>query len=211
MTITNLNASSFNVINGHLELVMNQIPVYTLVMFHSETCPSCVKFMPFFQKASTVFPHVKFAAINLTRNRQIIQMSQQTSTPISNVPKLVFYFNGEPKAVYNKVTYNMNDMGNFLNDMKNKYKQATGFSRTSIQPQSIPQSIPQPRIPQSIPQAMQQHYVPQQPQQTYPQGNSHYTNLKQQQTPEQYHPTPYNAPYMAYIGDNAQSFDHPVL
>lgn len=70
------------------------------VLFKSPTCHYCTEAMNSFQQLARTENKLKFAIVDVSKYRNIIRTAINSTTPIKNVPTLIFYVNGRPQANY---------------------------------------------------------------------------------------------------------------
>lgn len=141
----------------------------TLVMFTTSNCVYCKQFEGEFQMLPNSFNTVNFAICSLDGpNRQIAQMSQDTTAPITKVPLFIFYNNGVPVSVY-QGQRNFSEISKFIQEMITRYQGSFARPPRPQQPQQPQAPMQQPQMPQA---PMQQPQMPQAPMQ------------QQQQTPK---------------------------
>lgn len=125
-TIYYLNANDFGQEGGHLAANIGGI---TFVMFHSQKCAHCVSFIPEFKNLPGSIRGVNFGLCSVDdTNRAILQMSKQSSTPISAVPKFILYNDGIPYVEYSGQRSRQSILG-FLQDVISKLNQKQTFTR----------------------------------------------------------------------------------
>jgi len=71
-----------------------------LVFFKMDNCPGCKSFTPLFYNLASQDRNIRYAVINLTQHRQVIQLSRSTVTSIQSVPLIILYNNGAPFAQF---------------------------------------------------------------------------------------------------------------
>ena len=97
-----LNKQDFNLSQGKNGMLLtNNIPGVSLLLFYSPRCPNSNAFLPIFKKLPTTINGCSFAIVNLTKNRELIGMSQRSISPIEYVPFIIMYVNGKPYMIYN--------------------------------------------------------------------------------------------------------------
>lgn len=152
-----LNANEFGQENGHLVANVGGI---TFVMFHSNNCTHCMNFLPEFKQLPAMIRGVNFGLCNVDgANRQIVQMSKQSSTPITAVPKFILYNDGLPYVEYSGQRSRQAVLG-FLQDIIGKLNQKQTFTRPRrTRQQQPPMQQPvggMPQAPQGPPQQQPQ-------------------------------------------------------
>jgi thiol-disulfide isomerase/thioredoxin len=68
----------------------------SLILFYSTQCPYCEPFIPVFKKLPGTVGGCQFGMINISTNRSIVEKSKNTIMPLTYVPYIVLYNNGQP-------------------------------------------------------------------------------------------------------------------
>lgn len=103
MGIYNLGIQNFQVGGGGGKRTLNLQTREPMVLcfFKQQGCPACTAFEPIFAQLSKMDPSVSYGICDLSgQNRDIIRMSQGTTSTITAVPFLVMYVHGKPFAVF---------------------------------------------------------------------------------------------------------------
>lgn len=159
-----------------------KVPGVAFVLFKSQKCHFCKEVEPIFHALSIKEPRIMWCIADVGVDKQIVMLSNNSTTPIQNVPKLILYHNGKPVANY-KGSRNANAIMNFLNELLPQFSGPKSFAGPISN--VSPTYVPQPQKP-----AMQQP----QPQQTLPKQQIVDDNIGF--VPKNV--TPYNEPYKAY-------------
>ncbi len=95
-----LNSQDFKVSEDKLVFTKNK--ALTFVLFYSTKCRFCGPAREVFNFVASQYvqKNVKFGIINVTKNPSVPQLSKGTNTPISYVPFLTAYFDGDPLSVF---------------------------------------------------------------------------------------------------------------
>lgn len=101
MSVYELTAQNFNVVQGRKKILTINIPGTVLVFFKMDQCDGCRLFQPVFYQLSNEDRRLNYAIINISTYRQVAQLAHGTSTPIRKVPSLILFHNSRPKARYN--------------------------------------------------------------------------------------------------------------
>lgn len=72
----------------------------TLVLFYSTQCPYCEPFIHIFKKMPGTVSGCQFGMINISTNRSVVEKSKNTIMPLTYVPYIVLYNNGQPIMSY---------------------------------------------------------------------------------------------------------------
>lgn len=125
-TIYYLNASDFGQEAGNLVANIGGI---TFVMFHSQRCSHCINFVPEFKRLPGTIRGVNFGICGVDdNNRMVVQMSKESTTPISAVPKFILYNDGIPYVEYSGQRSRQAILG-FLQEIISKLNQKQSFTR----------------------------------------------------------------------------------
>lgn len=93
-----------------------------VVMFKSDRCNWCKKFMPYFTKiAQRDNRGVTYAILDVANNRKLVQNSLRTKTPIKTTPTFIVYNNKSPYARY-KGKLEPNSFMSFLEKILSKFE-----------------------------------------------------------------------------------------
>lgn len=110
------------------KVLCNNQKGFCLVLFHADSsrCSHCEECIPEFKKLPYKMGGVKFALVNVNRERDIVEMSSHTISPITYVPYIVLYINGRPTFRYDgeRTTTKMLE---FLNDVLSSLQSKTNF------------------------------------------------------------------------------------
>jgi hypothetical protein len=161
-----LNNADFGLEGGHM---VANIGGLSFIMFHSQRCAHCVKFLPEFKTLPGTIRGVNFALCCVDDpSRTLIELSRNSSTPIKTVPKFILYNDGVPYIEYN-LQRSRGSILNFLQDIIQKLDQKQSFT-------SRPRRTRQFGQEQQYQQQPQQQNLPRSP-------------MPQQQAPPQQQPT----------------------
>jgi len=83
------------------QILCNTIQGISLILFYSTSCEHCAGLIPIFKSLPKRLTGCHIGLINVMRNKQIINESKKTITPITYVPYVVLYWNGRPYMKYN--------------------------------------------------------------------------------------------------------------
>ena len=151
-----LSVNNFSVVGTKKKALAIDIERPTLVWFKlpPEKCERCREFTNVWQQLVRVESRVVFGLCDLDgNNRNIVQMSKDTSTPIAGVPKLIFYFGGLPYAIF-QGQRNLQSIQAFIGQAITKAQE-----QAQVQPQSNiyggqsrqSQKVYQPDLPPRLP------------------------------------------------------------
>lgn len=100
-------------------ILTTQIPGLSLLLFYSPRCKFSNQILPVFKKLPSTITNCQFGLINVSNNRNLIQMSNQSITPIQYVPYIILYLHGQPYMIYNG-PHNEQDLRNFVIEIATK-------------------------------------------------------------------------------------------
>ena len=124
-----LTSNDFNIQKGTKGNIMcHRIRGFSLILFYSTSCSHCQTLIPKFKQLPGTIGGCQFGMINVSKNKQCVNMSRSTIAPIKYVPYIVLYINGKPFMVY-KGPYVVNEMKRFVLEVaKSVQKKTTIYS-----------------------------------------------------------------------------------
>lgn len=87
-------------LNGENVLCCKKIEGPCLIYFYSNNCKHCFTLTPIFNKLPNNLSGCSFGKINIDDNKSFIMRSQNSTTPINEVPFIIYYDNGIPISRY---------------------------------------------------------------------------------------------------------------
>lgn len=121
-----INASDFAQESGHMTANIGGV---TLIMFHSNRCPHCIAFLPEFKRLPGAMLGLNFGTCCVDDgNKTVVEMSRQTSTPITSVPKFILYVEGRPYVEYSGQRSRPAILA-FLQEITSKINQSLSFAK----------------------------------------------------------------------------------
>ena len=141
-----LTYKDFNIQQGNTgKFLINNIPGFSFILFYSTQCSHCKRLIPLFKQLPSAVNGCKFGMINVSKNKQIVNMSKNTVAPITYVPYLILYINGRPFMRYDG-PHKMNEVRRFIFEVHNKVKHKQQFSKetktNNVEKQPVKKSIP---------------------------------------------------------------------
>lgn len=109
------------------DILCNSIPGLSLVLFYSTQCNFCQKLIPIFKKLPGSIGGCQFGMINVSSNKQCVQMAKATIAPITYVPYIILYVNGKPFIEY-RSKHDFNDIRQFVFDVAQKIQNKQKFT-----------------------------------------------------------------------------------
>ena len=97
-------------------ILCNNIPSLSLILFYSTNCKYCFELMPIFKKLPGMIMGCQFGIINVSTNKEVINMSNQTIVPIEYIPYILLYVNGRPYIMY-KGPSDIAEIGKFIKEV----------------------------------------------------------------------------------------------
>jgi hypothetical protein len=136
-----LNANDFVKEGNNLALNIGGL---TFVMFHSQRCGHCTKFLPEFSSLPGSIRGVNFGLCSVdAENAVIAQMANDSSTSIKAVPKFILYSDGMPTVEYSGQRSRQAVL-NFLQDVIPTLNRRQDFAAPRRTRQQQPQTPQQP-------------------------------------------------------------------
>lgn len=96
-----LTSDDFQITKGTKGNIMcNNIPGFSLILFYSTQCEHCQSFIPVFKRLPSTVGGCQFGMINVSQNKNCVIMSRDTIAPIKVVPYILLFVNGRPYMRY---------------------------------------------------------------------------------------------------------------
>lgn len=122
-----LSEQDFTIQQGKKGNVLcNNLPGISLVLFFSNKCPHCSDVFPVFKVLPQRVPECQFALLNISTNVNVARMSQRTIAPISHVPFIILYVNGRPAMKYNGEK-SLQAISGFVNEVLSRIQNKKNF------------------------------------------------------------------------------------
>lgn len=113
----------------NVSILCHEIKGISFILFYSTQCVYCQQLIPIFKKLPDIINGCHFGMINVSMNKNLVQMSMETILPIRYVPILVLYVNGHPYMRYDGPP-NENGIRRFILEASNSI-QESGFTKIS--------------------------------------------------------------------------------
>lgn len=127
-----LTSEDFNVQKGSKGNIMcHQIPGFSLILFYSTHCTHCQSLIPIFKHLPGTISGCQFGMINVSTNKQCVEMSRNTIAPIAFVPYIVLHINGKPFMAY-KGPYEAEEIRRFVMEVANNVQKKQEFSKAKV-------------------------------------------------------------------------------
>ena len=138
-----LSSEDFSVTKGNKgNILCHGIPGFSLILFYSTQCVHCKNLIPIFKKLPGTIGGCQFGMINVSSNRQCVQMSKDTIAPISYVPYIVLYVQGKPFMRYNG-PHDAEEIKRFVIEVANKIQSKQKFSGENVKEPLNGKGIPE--------------------------------------------------------------------
>ena len=127
-----LSSEDFVVTKGsNGNILGHSIPGFSLILFYSTQCVHCQSLIPIFKKMPGTIGGCQFGMINVSSNKQCVQMSKDTIAPIAYVPYIVLYIQGKPFMKYNG-PHDSSEIKRFILEVANKVQSKQKFSNENV-------------------------------------------------------------------------------
>jgi hypothetical protein len=138
-----LSSDDFSVVKGNKgNILCHSIPGFSLILFYSTQCVHCQNLIPLFKKLPGTIGGCQFGMINVSSNKQCVQMSKDTISPISYVPYIVLYIQGKPFMRYNG-PHDAEEIKRFVIEVANKIQSKQTFSSENVKEPQNGKGIPE--------------------------------------------------------------------
>jgi hypothetical protein len=111
--------------------LVHSIPGFSFILFYSVHCQYCQNFIPVFKKLPGTIAGCQFGMLNVTNNKQLIELSKNTITPIKYVPYMVLYVNSIPYMEYQGPA-DINNIRNFIIEVANNIEKKQSFTKQNV-------------------------------------------------------------------------------
>ncbi len=118
----------------------------SLVLFFSNQCQYCHQFIPIFKKLPGTVGGCQFGMINISTNRSVVEKSKNTISPLSYVPYIVLYVNGQPVMSYDGPA-DENSIRKFVLEIVESLKTKQQFITNNKPLEDLTTNSPDPVIP----------------------------------------------------------------
>ena len=109
------------------DILCNSIKGFSLILFYSTQCIHCNTLFPIFISLTGSVGHCLFGLVNVSTNKKCIELSKQTIAPITFVPYIVLYIDGNPFMRYNG-PYLQNEIRRFVIEVADKVNKNQKFT-----------------------------------------------------------------------------------
>lgn len=101
-----------------------------LILFYSKECPHCDNLINKFKQLPNLLNGCLFAMVNINMNMSIVERSQNTVAPITFVPDVILYVNGNPYIRYDGA-HDIEAIKTFLHEVYQKIQKTAFVSNTN--------------------------------------------------------------------------------
>ena len=124
-----LTHQDFTVIKGSRgNILCNQIPSFSLILFYSTQCNYCQNLIPIFKSLPGTVHGCQFGMINVSKNKPVVFLSKETIAPITYVPLIFLYIEGKPFMRYDGPN-SQQDIQNFILEVASKIQSKQQFTK----------------------------------------------------------------------------------
>lgn len=103
----------------------------SLILFYSTKCDYCKTLIPIFKLLPGTISGCQFGMINVTMQRDVVQMSIQTIAPIKYVPLIILFVDGKPFLRYDG-PQEEREIRQFLMEVTSKLQARAKFSSDKV-------------------------------------------------------------------------------
>lgn len=118
-------------------IMCTDIRGFSLVLFYSTQCEYCQQLIPIFKRLPDIVSGCQFAMINISKNRQLINLARNTIAPLQYVPYVVLYIDGKPYMRYDG-PHDENQIRQFILEVANQIQQKPNFAPSSNGKKELP-------------------------------------------------------------------------
>ncbi len=122
-------------------LLCTNIRGYSVLLIYSTMCVHCKELVPIFKRLPTVVGNCQFAMVNISVNKSIAKMSNDTLMPIKYVPIILFCVEGKPFMKYTGPS-DINEIGRFIMEITQKLG-AKKFYEETVDKRETANKIPE--------------------------------------------------------------------
>ena len=128
MSLFYLKYGDFHIKQGtDAPLLCHGMQHISLVLFHSTQSAYSQQVAPIFKMLPEVIRGCQFGIVHIGQNMHLVEMSQQTNTPIEYVPLIIMYVNGIPYMEY-KGPADLQNMRHFIVTQYNAIEKQISFT-----------------------------------------------------------------------------------
>ena len=137
-----LTTDDFAILKGTKgDILCNQIPGVSLILFYSTKCVHCHTLIPIFKKLPGTIGGCQFGMLNVSTNKDCVIKSRDTIAPITYVPYIILHVNGKPFMKYSG-PHEESEIRRFVHEVANNIQSKQKFSSENVK-ESPGNGIPQ--------------------------------------------------------------------
>ena len=115
-----LTADDFSISKGKRgNMLCTNIKGYSILLIYSTMCEYCKDLVPIFKHLPGNVGNCTFAMVNVSVNRNVVLMSNDTTVPIKYVPYILFCVDGQPLLKYSGAN-EMSEIKRFILEVTQK-------------------------------------------------------------------------------------------
>jgi thioredoxin-like negative regulator of GroEL len=127
-----LQSEDFSIQKGTKgDILCHNIRAISLILFYSTNCKFSRELIPVFKKLPGQLGGCQFGMINVSSDRNVILMSQNTISPVKYVPLIILYVSGRPFIRYDG-PHDENEIRRFILEVTSKIQTKEKFSSKEI-------------------------------------------------------------------------------
>jgi len=124
-----LQTNDFSIQKGMKgDILCHKIRGISLVLFYSTNCKYCIELIPIFKRLPGKIGGCQFGMINVSLERQIIELSKVTISSIKYVPLIILYVSGKPFIRYDG-PHDEEELKRFIIEVSNKIHLKEKFTK----------------------------------------------------------------------------------
>lgn len=101
MSLLYFNTNDFSLRrHKNAEKLCTKVKGLSLIFYHSNKCEFCHVFVPIFKELPKRVGGCMFGTINISENKELVEISKKSTTPLEYVPYIVLYIDGVPFMRY---------------------------------------------------------------------------------------------------------------
>ena len=124
---------------GNLLSLAADVRSLVLILFYSNECPHCDNLINKFKQLPQLLNGCLFAMVNVNRNMSLVEKSQNTVAPITFVPDVILYVNGNPYIRYDG-PHEISNIRDFIYDIYQKMQKTAFMENQQSRPPSQPET-----------------------------------------------------------------------
>jgi thiol-disulfide isomerase/thioredoxin len=118
--------------NNGRTMLCHAIKGMSMILFYSTQCTHCQSMIPKYKKLPGAIHGCIFGMINVSQNKDIVSLSENTISPIQYVPLIILYIDGNPFMRYDGPPETQ-ELINFIINIHSKLKNKQTFVSEDIE------------------------------------------------------------------------------